>query len=70
MTVLIGLMALAIGLAEGIPLGEQGQWKELVVMSILLSMAFLLAVGGYLGLLSPLSLLDRLIEPVGRALFK
>lgn len=70
MTALIMLMALAIGLAEGIPLGKEGQWKELAVMSTLLGMAFLLAVGYYLGLPSPLLLLQRLLEPVGKAIFK
>ena len=70
MTVLIVFAALPIGLAEGIPLGKQGQWKELAVMSTLLIMAFLLAAGYYLGLPSPLELLERLLEPVGKAVFK
>lgn len=70
MTVLIVFTALAIGLAEGIPLGKQGQWKELAVMSTLLGMAFLLAAGYYLSLPSPLVLLERLLEPVGKAIFK
>lgn len=70
MTVLIVFMALTIGLAEGIPLGKQGQWKELAVMSTLLSVAILLAAGYYLGLPSPLSLLQRLLEPLGKAIFK
>ncbi|MDR3587100.1 MAG: hypothetical protein P4L59_17570 [Desulfosporosinus sp.] len=70
MTVLIVFAALVIGLAEGIPLGKQGQWKELAVMSTLLGIAFLLAVGYYLGLPSLLALLERLLEPVGKAIFK
>ena len=70
MTVLIVFTALAIGLAEGIPLGKQGQWKDLAVMSTLLGMAFLLAVGYYLGLPSPLAFLERLLGPVGKAIFK
>lgn len=70
MTVLILFTALAIGLAEGIPLGKKSQWKELAVMSTLLGMAFLLAAGYYLGLPSPLALLERLLEPVGKAIFK
>ena len=70
MTVLIVLMALAIGLAEGIPLGKQGQWKELAVMSTLFGMDFLLAMGYYFGFPSPLELLERLLEPVGKAIFK
>jgi len=57
-------------LAEGIPLGKQGQWKELTVMSTLLGMAVLLTAGYYFGLPSPLALLQRLIEPVGKAIFK
>ena len=48
MTILIVFTALAIGLAEGIPLRKQGQWKELVVMSTLLGVAILLATGYYL----------------------
>ena len=62
--------ALAIGLAEGIPLRKHGQWKELAVMSTLLGLTFLLAAGNYLGLPSPLELLERLLEPVGKAIFK
>ena len=70
MTVLVMFTAIAIGLVEGIPLRRQGQWKELAVMSTLLGMAFLLAAGYYLGLPSPLALLERLLEPVGKAIFK
>ena len=70
MTVLIVVMALAIGLAEGLPLGKQGQRKELVVMSTLLGVAFLLTASSYLGLPSPLLLMQRLIEPVGKVIFK
>jgi len=70
MTVLIVFATLAIGLAEGIPLQKQGQWKELAVMSLLLGMALLLIVGYYLHLPSPLALLQRLLEPVGKAIFK
>jgi len=70
MTALIMLAALAIGLVEGIPLGKQGQWKELAVMSILLGIAFLLVMGYYLGLPSPLVLMERLLEPVGKEIFK
>ncbi|ODA39285.1 hypothetical protein DSBG_3935 [Desulfosporosinus sp. BG] len=70
MIILIVFVALAISLAEGIPLGKQGQWKELAVMSALLGMAILLAAGNYLGFPSPLSLLERLLEPVGKAIFK
>ncbi|HBW35842.1 hypothetical protein [Desulfosporosinus sp. BICA1-9] len=70
MNALIVFMALAIGLAEGIPLGKQGQWKELTVLSTLLGMAFLLVASNYLGLPSPLALLERLLEPVGKAIFK
>ena len=70
MTVLIVFAALAIGLAEGIPLQKKGQWKELVVMSTILGMAFLMVAGYYLGLPSPLAFMDRLLEPVGKAIFK
>lgn len=70
MTILIVFTALAIGLAEGIPIRKQSQWKELVVMSTLLGVAILLATGYYLGLPSPLALLEQLLEPVGRAIFK
>jgi hypothetical protein len=70
MTVLIVFTALAIGLAEGIPLKKKGQWKELAVMSTLLGMAVLLAVGYYLGLPSPLAFLERMIKPIGKAIFK
>ena len=70
MTLLLMFMALAIGLAEGMPLRKKGQWKELAVMSTLLGLAFLLVTGYYLGLPSPLAFLERLLEPVGKAIFK
>ncbi len=70
MTVQILFVALVIGLVEGIPLGKQGQWKELVAVSTLLGITFLLAACYYLGLPSPLALLEQLLEPVGKAIFK
>ena len=70
MTVLLVFTALAIGLEEGIPLKKKGQWKELAVMSTLLGMAFVLATGHYLGLPSPLAFMERLLEPVSKAIFK
>ncbi len=70
MTVLILFTALAIGLAEGIPLGKQRQWKALAVISTFLGMSVLLAVGYYFGLPAPLELLERLIGPVGKVIFK
>jgi len=70
MTILIVFMALAIGLAEGIPLRKQGQRKELVVMSALLGISILMAAGRYLDLPSLLTLLERLLEPIGKAIFK
>lgn len=70
MTILIMFSALAIGIAEGIPLVKQSQWKELAVMSSLLGLTILLAVGYCLGLPSPLVLLELLLEPLGKAIFK
>ena len=70
MTILIVFMALAIGLTEGIPLRKQGQRKELVVMSALLGISILMAAGRYLDLPSLLTLLERLLEPIGKAIFK
>lgn len=70
MTVIIVFTALVIGLAEGIPLEKEGQWKELAVMSTLLGMAILLVAGYYLGLPSPLVFLERPLEPVGKAILK
>ncbi|HEY8875846.1 MAG TPA: hypothetical protein VIM32_04350 [Desulfosporosinus sp.] len=70
MSVLIMFTALAIGLAEGLPLRKKGQRRELVVMTTLLGMTILLATGYYLALPSPLVLLERWLEPVGKAIFK
>lgn len=70
MTGLLFFLALAIGLAEGIPLAKQNLRKELVVMSSLLGIATLLAAGNYLGFSSPLMLLERVLEPIGKAVFK
>jgi len=70
MTVLIAFAALAIGLAEGIPLGKLGQWKDVAVMGSLLGMAILISLGNTLGLPSPIALLSQLLEPVGKAIFK
>ncbi|MDO0824620.1 hypothetical protein [Desulfosporosinus nitroreducens] len=70
MTVLIVFMAAAIGLAEGVPLAKKDQWRELATMSALLGIASLLAVASYFGFPSPLVLLERLLEPIGKAVFK
>lgn len=70
MTVLIVFTALAIGMVEGIPLAKQGQRKELAVMTTLLGLAILLAASCYLGLPSPLMLMERLLEPIGKVIFK
>lgn len=70
MTILILVMALAIGLAEGIPLQKNGRRKELVVMCLMLGLTFLLAVAYYFNLPSPLSFLQQLFEPIGNTIFK
>jgi len=70
MTVLFMLAALVIGLSEGIPLRKKGQWKELAVMGTLLATTILIVTGFYLGLPSPLTFLEGMLGPVGKAIFK
>lgn len=70
MTILFISAILSIGLLEGYPLLRQHLWKELVVMSTLLSLAFLLVVINRFGWPTPVNILERLLEPVGRAVFK
>lgn len=70
MMLIIIIMAVAIGLAEGIPLAKQGLRKEIVVISVLLGIVILLATGNYLGFSSPLVLFERLLEPIGKTIFK
>ncbi|HEX3014972.1 MAG TPA: hypothetical protein VHQ46_01085 [Desulfobacteria bacterium] len=69
MTVLL-LAILVISLAEGIPLYKKGQKKELVFMFFLLGTAIVLKVMEWFGLPSPVVMLDRLVSPVGKAIFK
>lgn len=67
---LIVILTLAIGLLEGIPLLKHGQRKELIGMSTILGIALLLTAANYLGYSSPLVLLELLLEPIGKAIFK
>lgn len=67
---LIILLALPISICEGLPLIREKRWKELVTAGILLGTALIIGLIKTLGIPSPIELLDRLIHPIGEAIFK
>jgi hypothetical protein len=66
---LLILLAIPIFLFEGLPLIREKSWKELIAFSILIGVSLVLGVGKIFGMPTPVELLHRIFEPVGRALF-
>lgn len=60
---------LLIGLIEGVPLIKKKMWKELMTVGLLLSIAIFLQISKDLGIITPINLLERLLEPIGKMFF-
>jgi len=64
------LAIILIGITEGIPLFKSKMRKELITLGLLLGIALLLVIGYELGIPSPIVLMDELLSPFGRAIFR
>lgn len=70
MLISVTLISTAIAFIEGIPLIKKKMWKELTVLMILLLIAILLVITKLLKLPTPLKILNNLISPFGKAVFR
>jgi len=68
--IVILLVAILIFAVDGLPLIKKKQWKELTVFGILLGFALLAQIMSDLGFPTLLSLIDRSIGTLGRAVFQ
>ncbi|HEX3016123.1 MAG TPA: hypothetical protein VHQ46_07075 [Desulfobacteria bacterium] len=63
-----GLAALGI---EGYPLVKKRQWAEFAAVCILVGSGFVIGLGKQFGLFpTPMEILNDLVHPVGKALFR
>jgi hypothetical protein len=63
-------LAITIGLLECIPLFKRNMKKEMYVVLIMLFFAITFQVSGKLELFTLKSLIESVLGPIGRALFK
>jgi hypothetical protein len=55
---------------EGLPLIRNRQWKEFITMGFLLGTALLLVIGKMLDIMSPLGMLNKILNPIGKTILK
>jgi hypothetical protein len=67
---LLILLAVPIGIYEGLPLIREKRWKELITVGVLIGGALLIGLGKTFGIPTPLELLDQWLRPVEEAIFK
>jgi hypothetical protein len=67
---LLIILTVPVCLFEGLPLIRGKRWKELTAFSILLGISLFIGIGKTLGLPTPIELLHRWLDPIGRAIFK
>ena len=66
MTLILIIAALLIGLIEGLQLIKKKMWKELMTVGFILSIAMFLQISKDLGMITPINLLEKLFEPIGK----
>lgn len=66
----VTLISTAIAFIEGIPLIKKRMWKELTALIILLLIAILLVITKLLNLPTPLKIMNNLICPFGKKIFR
>lgn len=67
--VILFLVILVFAL-DGIKLIQKKQWKELTVFSVLLAAALLLQILSSMNLPNPVSLLNKVLSPLGKAILR
>lgn len=66
----ITLLSTAIAFIEGMPLIKKKMWKELVTLMILLLIAIFIVVEKMLGISNPLNVMNNLLYPFGKTIFR
>lgn len=69
MTAIVIISVFLIGIFEGIPLAKKKMWKELLCIVTLLIMALLFQTSKNLGMATPIDLIEKLFEPIGKTFF-
>jgi len=69
MIVTVLLAAIVVYVVDGLPLIKKKQWKELTMFGTLLGFALLAQITSDLGFPTLLSLIDKSIGSLGRAIF-
>jgi hypothetical protein len=67
---LLIILVIPICLFEGVPLIKAREWKMLIALGTILGIALFIGIGKTCGLPTPLELLDSLLRPVGKVIFK
>lgn len=70
MFLLLILVSTTIGFVEGIPLVQKKSWKELTTLISLLVIALFLVIIKILNIPTPLQIVENLLYPFGRAIFR
>jgi hypothetical protein len=69
MIVLIAAILL-IFIFEGLPLIKKKMWKELAAAGLLIILAVFIQISQSLNILTPIDILEKIFEPVGKIIFK
>lgn len=64
------LLGFIIYIIEGMPLMKKKQWKELATVVFLIFIAIFLTIIKSVDISNPLNVLDHLINPFGRKIFR
>ena len=70
MLLILMLVSATIILIEGIPLVRKKQWKEFYTLISLLSIALALGIAKTIGMPTPIEILENLLYPLGKTVFK
>ena len=63
-------LAIPLCFFEGLPLYKEKKWKEFITFGILIGISFVLTIGKTFEIPNPVEMLQRILEPVGKAVFK
>lgn len=66
----ITIISTVIAFIEGLPLMKKRMWKELITLLILLLTSIILAGEKVLNIPNPVNLINNLLQPFGKIIFK
>jgi hypothetical protein len=66
----ITIVSAVIAFIEGIPLVKKKMWKEFVTLMFILLIAILLVVEKLFDIPTPVNILNNLLSPFGKIIFK